>query len=535
MSTITPQSLSLLDSAGQSAPSKSVDTLLPAGSSLQATVKQVSQDQLTPHIYRVKVDAQNSLLEIRVAQSIPQGTPVTLSRDTNGQLSLTINNQPATATSAQTSQTPSSASLAPAQVTNSAQTPTGIRTYQAPVTPVINSQADATLLNQLIPRGQLVAATVLQQIDPKFFQPAQPAQPAQQLSISPSSPTATNSAGTQVPNNVSGYVDIKPTQLLTLNIQNQQVQVKAPANLPPLTNVHLGRGLQDNFSVRWSQEVQLTTSQAHTALNTEQKLAIENSLRTTIPRQVPIAEGVNQLLTGAQQANIGSTTANVDKVVQSLLQLFGVQPGSSDAPQVIKQNIQLGGLFTESRLAQGQTPTNDMKQFLGKLDALSEHLPQGQKILVRDAVDKMMARITTQQLTQVQHKQDRVDNNERFIQLDLPVKYQDGVDNVELRINQRHQKSKRGEMETIWTVRLHFDLDSADTIDSDISLNEAQNTLSASFSCSKSDTLARLRDKLDQFETQVADLGLTISSLACREGSLKAHTPLQKQLIDVKT
>ena len=312
--------------------------------------------------------------------------------------------------------------------------------------------------------------------------------------------------------------------------------MQAPANLPSLSTVHLGRGLQDNFSLRWSQEVQLAPTQPSKPFSTEQKIAIENSLRAAIPRQAPIAESVNQLLNNsAQFSSLNNTPANVDKVIQSILQLFGVQPGSSDAQQAIKQNIQLGGLFTESQLAKGQAPTNDMKQFLGKLEALSEQLPQGQKLLVRDAVDKIMARITTQQLTQAQHKQERVDVNERFIQLDLPVKYQNGVDNVELRINQRPHKNQRGEIETIWTVRLHFDLDAADTIDSDISLNEAQNTLSASFACSKQDTLEKLRNKLDQFQNQVADLGLNISSIACREGTKKANTPLYKQLIDVKT
>ena len=216
--------------------------------------------------------------------------------------------------------------------------------------------------------------------------------------------------------------------------------------------------------------------------------------------------------------------------------LFGVRPGAAEARQAIKQNVSYGGLFTENKLANNQPPPKDIKQFLGKMQALAEQLPDSQKQIIQTTIGKMLARITSNQLHSLQHRQEKLETNERFFQLDLPVQNQNALENVELRISQRSQKNNRDEAETIWKVRLHFDLEEVGSIDAELSLNQERNELSASFICANNETAMFVRNQLDSFKTQLTALGLSVPALACKQGVQRPQqSPIQKQLIDIKT
>ncbi|SFF96564.1 flagellar hook-length control protein FliK [Neptunomonas qingdaonensis] len=671
MSTITPQSLTLLDSSGNSRTTSS-EKLIPAGGTLQATVKQVSQDQLSPNVFRLKLEANSVLMELKVQQPITQGSQVTLARSTEGQLSVTIHAK-------NTAKTDNS---------NGADKPQNNRTYQTTATPVIRTADDSSRLNRLIPTGQTISAQVVtqtpgqtiptlqsqtltpqtngplqtsaqpqttlsQQAQPPLLantplqtvapqtapnptvpspgmpsqtipsqSPTVPAQTPAQASATPlplattsqttqtttttaaatpttpaasqtpltSQPTqtpqtasqtattaqapssaqpapvatasaavtthvntpVTTTAPTQAPlvNQTSLTTLTTPSQpqpaatkysadpaanIMTLKITGETVSLKTSANLPPLQQVQVSRSTNDQLLIRWSQPISSPPTTAALTLTSSQTQTVENSMRELLPQQITLTSGVQQIL-NSTQASTAVAAGQIDKVVQSLMLLFGVQPGAAEAQQAIKQNIGYGGLFTENKLANNQAPAKDMKQFLGKMQALAEQLPDAQKQVIQTTIEKMLARITSNQLHSLQHRQEKVETNERFFQLDLPVQNQNSLENVELRISQRSQKNSREEPETIWKVRLHFDLEESGSIDAELSLNQEQNEISAAFTCANKDTASFVRSQLESFKTQLTALGLTVPALACRQGEQgPQQSPLQKQLIDIKT
>jgi hypothetical protein len=156
--------------------------------------------------------------------------------------------------------------------------------------------------------------------------------------------------------------------------------------------------------------------------------------------------------------------------------------------------------------------------------------------MLQKAIDSMSARITQQQIAHVQHRQDRVDTGERFFQLDLPVRFQEAFENVEMRIQQREAQNETGEWSTLWRVRLHFDLGQEGQMDADISLNQQAHTLQALFACSSDHTAQTVRSRLTGFDQQLKTLGFEETQLTCRQGNLARQTQaINKQLIDVKT
>ncbi|BBB28694.1 flagellar hook-length control protein FliK [Neptunomonas japonica] len=629
MNTITPQSLTLLDSSG-STRTGSAEKLIPASGSLQATVRQVSQDQLSPNVFRLKLESNSVLMELKAQQPIPAGSKVLISRTNNGQLAIKLASTPA-------SEKPITPPLAEKITTT--------RTYQTPAVPVIRSEKDITTLANTIPRGQTINAQVISQTQglpitpsqttapqssPTLSPPQQPAplqmttpttsipaltttntiqpavstqapstQPTTQTTPLVSLPTAepiktsttpipatqvqvasepaktstTPTPATQVqappeqtkntltqmnpqtttqqaqptaqlirtqPNTLAlpntKYSTEQAANILTLNAKGATVTLQTSANLPPLQQIQVSRNHTDQINISWTQPLPKDKGGTVTSqLTPQQATSLQNSLREQLPQQISLGAGIQQLLNSTAATN-STAAGQIDKVVQSLMQLFGVRPGTAEAQQTIKQNIHYGGLFTENRLANNQSSPKDMKQFLGKLQALAEQLPDSQKQLVQSTVDKMLARVTTNQLTSIQSRQERIESNERFFQLDLPIRNQETLDNVELRISHRSQQNSRQELETVWKVRLHFDLDASKSIDAELSLNQEQSELTAAFTCSHHDTVTSIRNQLGGFREQLNTLGLNVPTLICKQGKPKPQkTPIQKQLIDIKT
>lgn len=357
-------------------------------------------------------------------------------------------------------------------------------------------------------------------------------------------PAPGNTATSPAPQNTANSSYTTPAgQQLTVNIKGQTLQLQTTANLPPLKEVTLERPSQQQLTISWPNPPApsaKTTALDNMPLTPSQQQAVSQTMRESLPVQRPLAESLQQLANTQTQPNTSvqsqTNAPGIDKAIQSILQLFSVTPGSQDAEQSIRQNLQLGGLFTENRLANQQPVNQDMKQFLGKLDAMADQLPAAQRDSIKSAVESMMSRITQQQITQVQHRQDRTDTTERFYQLDLPVHFQEALDNVEMRLQQRDSQNEYGQWETLWRIRLHFELGEDGMIDADVSLNESTQAVSALFACSETSTANRVRGQLDEFSQRLAQLGFESSSLTCRQGNIAAQSnPIQKQLIDIKT
>jgi len=547
---INAQSITLVDSSGATRAGK--DVPLPPGATIQATVKQVAQDQLDPKVFRVRLEANSTLLELKTPQPLATGTQVTLSRNSEGRVSIFLN---------QAGQAPSQNSSKTTQAPSSGAPAIPARTFQAPVVPRNDSLAEINRLEQIIPRGQLQTALVITQNSPPISiqttPPAQvtpaPAQTTPSAQVTPA-PVQTSSAHI-VPNQVTTQSLEQPvlpkhlpqtqpystdgkTGELQLNIKGETVSFKAPANLPPLKEVQVGRTAEQIF-IRWSLPTTDTPAPLIKAnipvLTSTQQDLVQTTLRENLPIQQPMADNLQQL-TNLLQLSAQNPSPQTDKLIQSILQLFGVRPGAKESGEQVKQNVQFGGLFTENRLAKKQPVHQDLKQFLGKLKQNADSLPPLQRESTLHVVDKILARVTSQQLQAAQPRQERSESVDRIFQLDLPIKHERQLENVELRIGQSQRKNSAGHYETIWNVQLHFDLKKAGAIDAEISLNQQHQTLTTAFICEEASTASHVRQQLDSFKTQLEKSGFSNPLLACRTGKSNADKQtLSKQLIDIKT
>ena len=270
-------------------------------------------------------------------------------------------------------------------------------------------------------------------------------------------------------------------------------------------------------SIQWQQAAVVSNPTTLTAnqfnLSDKQLQLVETNLRQALPQQVPIAEGINQLVSQANMiASSPNNTVPIDKVALSIMQLFGVKPGANSSSDTIKRNVQQGGLFTESKLAnQGQSQQGDMKSFLAKMSKLAEQLPTAQRDLIQNTTDKMLARVTASQLTHVQQQNQHAKadiSNERTFQIDIPVQHNEKLDNVEMEIKQRKQLNDEGEFIAIWSVKLHFDLQERGQVDAEVALNPQDNSISTTFLCSKHSTVAALERRLGLLQTTATQSGL---------------------------
>lgn len=266
---------------------------------------------------------------------------------------------------------------------------------------------------------------------------------------------------------------------------------------------------------------------------------MQQALREVLPVQLPLADGLNQLMQISERPGARQHSA-LNQLIQSMLSLFSVKPGATDADKAIARNLQQGGLLSEaglSRASSQQPPAPDLKQQLGQLLRLADALPAQAREQLNQLVNALLARSTAQQISSLQRWRDLPDGGqERHYRLDLPIQQQQGFDNAELRITEHRRRNEQGEFVTVWSVRLHFELDSEGAVDAELSLQERYQ-LQASFWVEKVSTLERLRERLQPFEAELKAKGFEVAPLNARLGKLANPeiTPLSKRLVDVHT
>ncbi|KDE40591.1 Molecular chaperone [Nitrincola lacisaponensis] len=266
---------------------------------------------------------------------------------------------------------------------------------------------------------------------------------------------------------------------------------------------------------------------------------MQQALREVLPVQLPLADGLNQLMQISERPGARQHSA-LNQLIHSMLSLFSVKPGAADADKAIARNLQQGGLLSEaglSRASSQQPPAPDLKQQLGQLLRLADTLPAQAREQLNQLVNALLARSTAQQISSLQRWRDLPDGGqERHYRLDLPIQQQQGFDNAELRITEHRRRNEQGEFVTVWSVRLHFELDSEGAVDAELSLQERYQ-LQASFWVEKVSTLERLRERLQPFEAELKAKGFDVAPLNARLGKLANPeiTPLSKRLVDVHT
>ena len=359
--------------------------------------------------------------------------------------------------------------------------------------------------------------------------------PANQNITSNAGPAAKDSAAnTQPTGNTPNIARISapPTHhAITLALPNgSKVEFNSPQPLPQGAQVLLQKtGTQEALIVK----VQLPNLTPNSALD---KPAIQEVLRNALPVQMPTGDVFAQL---AQTAAVteGSQTSQISSVVRSMLQLFGVRPGSHEAASQIRQNIELGGLHTERFLSEGKTPNpQDMKSQLQQLQNLADRLPDEQRERFEQLLRGLHSRVTSQQLNSLQQWRELPDGGfERVLQFDLPIKQGDRWENLELRLSREGGSNADGEMVSVWRVRLHFDLEELGGVDAEIRLSD-EHEISALFWCDKEGTTEKLRSKADSFAERLRECGFSNSEVQWHQGAApEQKQAIHKKLVDLHT
>ncbi len=449
----------------------------------------------------------------QATQMSPSGTISSQVQVYSAQLQSSAVNQVSTATSATT----------PTNQPPAAQAQTA-GSEARPVAPAPTTQAtspDTAAKTQTAPADSTARAST-------SASPAvQTAQTTTQPSVSHTGQALLQTLGKQVPVQADNH-------MIRLNLNNQTLNLISPKPLLSGQQVVLTRVSEQQVNL---QPVPIPTTPSQEATAQQQ---MQLALREALPRQIPFGDALNQLVQ-LSQSPAGRSQGAIGQLVQSMLSMFSVSPGSADAEQAIQRNLQQGGLLTESRLAQGggteRGATPDLKQQLGQLLKAAEQLPPDARQQMTRLVEALQARSTTQQVSSLQGWKDQPDGTqERVYRLDLPIRQADQHDNAELTITEQRRRSSNGEVETLWGVALHFDLEQHGSVDARLSLSEEWR-LQVQLWAEQASTLRQIERRLDDFSDGLHRKGFLVETLQARQGrpSQPELTDVQRRLVDVHT
>ncbi len=321
--------------------------------------------------------------------------------------------------------------------------------------------------------------------------------------------------------------------LVQLSLGNQQLQLVSPRPLQA--------GQQVTLTRVGDQQVQLqgASPAAPPGRSPTAQSAMQQALREALPHQLPFGDALNQLVQLSQTPAVRGQGA-IGQLVQSMLSLFSVTPGSPDAEQAIQRNLQQGGLLTESQLARSSgsdKPPTDLKQQLGQLLKAAEQLPTEPRQQMQRLVEALQARTTSQQVSSLQAWQELPDGGqERVFRLDLPIRQAERHDTAELTISEQRRPGPDGDWQSCWSVALNFDLQQQGSVDVRLSLQEGWR-LQLQFWAEEAATLRRIEQQLDPFAQELHQKGFIIDRIQARQG--KPHQPklndIQRRLVDVHT
>ncbi|MDO6515570.1 flagellar hook-length control protein FliK [Neptuniibacter sp. 2_MG-2023] len=595
--------------------SRNLNTLLPVGRNVSATVVAISKDQTQPEIFRLKLEVNNRLIQMGVFQALPIGQKINVNRQSDGQIQITLPNQPNTtskqepaATQANITsntqqkglneqllklniQTPENSAKLPVDIktlaavissrpiytdngqntqttaANTAQKPTTSGALSTPTlsattqtvetggrTSLIANAAQNTTASNLVNTTQTTPSATLPEraiqgntatqtaplvgVTSGKNEPQVTPLPTENKGTNPTPPkeiqtgvTPSDTKPTNSTNNITRSAGSVSHHMLTLALPDgTKMELASPRPLPQGTQLQLLKTSNNEAQVLQMREPQNTPASAL------EKPAIQETLRNALPAQIATADAFSQLSQVAAQAQ-GSQATQISSVVQSMLQLFGVRPGSQEAPSQIRQNIELGGLSTEHNLSKGLAPQpQDMKSQLQQLQKLADSLPAEQKERLEQLLQGVHSRVTSQQLHSLQQWREMPDGGfERVLQLDLPIKNGEQWDNLELRLSREGGTNAAGEMISVWRVRLHFDLEEQGGVDAEIRLTDGHE-ISTLFWCELKETADKLRERSEEFSTRLRQCGFDNTEVTWHEGTApEQKQTIHKQLVDLHT
>lgn len=326
-----------------------------------------------------------------------------------------------------------------------------------------------------------------------------------------------------------------PTQhQVQLNLAGERISLISPRPLMVGQQVVLTRTDAQQVSLSPAPQAQQPLQQS------VQQPAVQQALRDALPQQIPFGDALNQMMQLSQSPAARNQSA-VTQLVQSMLSLFGVSPGSEDAGEAVKRNLQQGGLLTEARLGQASAdkaaPQADLKQQLGQLLKAAEQLPEGARQQMTRLIDALQARSTSQQVSSLQAWKEQPDGSmERAYRLDLPIRQAERFENAELTITERRERQPDGDMLSLWSAALHFDLDEHGSVDARLSLQEGWR-LQLQFWAEEPQTQRLINQRLDPFTDNLHQQGFLVENVQVHAGrpTQPELNDIQRRLVDVHT
>ncbi|MGB0468453.1 MAG: flagellar hook-length control protein FliK [Pontibacterium sp.] len=301
----------------------------------------------------------------------------------------------------------------------------------------------------------------------------------------------------------------------------------ADTAIAPDTSIRLTQSGPNNL------QATLLPQQTQTADSLREQSTLQDTLRTALPAQHPLADILSQIQTGTRQ----STNTALPALVRSILQLFGVRPGSAESPETVRNNVQLGGIQAESQLAQtGKAEKRDFKTLIRQLQQHTAELPPEQRSRLEQLIQSAQSRITHNQVASLQQWKEAPDGSfERVFQLDIPVLQNNSLDNLDVRISQEGQRQPDDSLSMLWRVRLHFDLAAQGTVDAEIKLSDEE-ALSIQFWCTQAQTHEDIQNQLSRFGHQLSASGFPEPEISCYHGNAPhTNSAIQTGLVDIHT
>ncbi|MFT3931503.1 MAG: flagellar hook-length control protein FliK [Spongiibacteraceae bacterium] len=117
--------------------------------------------------------------------------------------------------------------------------------------------------------------------------------------------------------------------------------------------------------------------------------------------------------------------------------------------------------------------------------------------------------------------------------LELPLRTQHGVDQLQLRIEQ-HRKQQQQRKQVQWNVEIAFDLHQAGKIAASLAI--VDNSVSATLWAEQEKTHLRVREEMDFLRVGLESVGVKVTEMQCRLGlPTPRANPISQQLVDVHT
>lgn len=319
----------------------------------------------------------------------------------------------------------------------------------------------------------------------------------------------------------------------TINVGGEAINIISPRPLLAGQQIEVTRLSEQAVQIR------LLPPQPVKTLPAEVVEEMQALLRQATPLQAPLADSLNQM----RALSSGQSQDAVGKIVRSLMSLFSLTPQTKPeaSAKQVEQMMQQSGMFTENRLASQARglPLNveDLRTRLGQLRRASQELPTQVREQMNALIDRAEARTTHQQINSARQWRDYPDGSaERYFRMDLPLQTPEGFKQVELELREQRRPISPTELQTNWTLNLHFDLNPIGAVDARVHL-EDEWVMSVAFWAQSRQTTEMIRDRLESFSAHLEKQGFQIDTINVRKG--KAPNDLapaiSKHLVDVHT